>query len=262
MTTQNEFKQGEFCWIELSTKDVSQAKKFYGELFGWSFDDMPAGPGMTYSMAKLDGKHVGGLFEMGAEMAKMMPTAWASYISVGDVDAITAKAEASGGKVMKPAFDVMDVGRMSVVADPTGAVFCLWQEKKGNRTMVKGEPGSLCWNEVFTTNVDRAGAFYRDVLGYGLEPHDMGPMGVYTLLKAPGVKDSVGGMMPMPKEMQGVPSHWLAYIAVTDVDASTKKATDLGAEVMAPPMDIPNIGRFSIVADPGGAAIALYKNAH
>jgi uncharacterized protein len=69
-------------------------------------------------------------------------------------------------------------------------------------------------------------------------------------------------MMQMPPNMKGVPSNWVAYFAVTDVDASTKKTNDLGGKTVVPPMDIPNIGRFSIVADPQGAVFALYTNAH
>ncbi|MBX3228875.1 MAG: VOC family protein [Labilithrix sp.] len=262
MTTFTEHKQGTFSWIELATKDAAQAKKFYGELFGWSFEDMPAGPDLIYSMCNIGGKHVGALYQMGAEMAKEVPPHWDSYVTVNDVDATTKKVAPAGGKVVKEPFDVLDVGRMSVVQDPTGATLCLWQAKKHIGASIKDDPGTLCWNEVYTSNVDRAGKFYSEVLGWKLDPVDMGPMGVYTLFKAPGVEDSVGGMMGITKDMGDVPSHWCAYIATNDVDASAKKATDLGGTIMVPPTDIPNIGRFSIVSDPGGAMFALYKNMH
>jgi predicted enzyme related to lactoylglutathione lyase len=261
MATRDSYKQGEFSWIELTTTDAAAAKRFYGGLFGWTFDDSPIGPDMTYTMVKVGTHHVGGLFQMGAQM-KGMPSHWMSYVTVGNVDEITKTALASGGKVMKEPFDVMDAGRMAVVQDPTGATFAFWQPKKHPGAGMKNELGALCWNELYTTNADAAGKFYIDVLGWKTDNVDMGPMGTYTLFKVAGETSNVGGMMPMPPSMKGVPSNWLAYILVEDCDASTKKANELGGKTLMPPMDIPNIGRFSVVQDPTGAAIALYKNAH
>jgi predicted enzyme related to lactoylglutathione lyase len=213
-------------------------------------------------MAKLgEGKVVGALYQMGKSEAAM-PAHWSSYVTVTNVDETTKKVVPAGGKVMKEPFDVMDVGRMSVIQDPTGAALCLWQAKKHIGVTVKDDPGALCWNEVYTSNTDRAGKFYSEVLGWKLEPHDMGPHGVYTLFKAPGTESSVGGMMGITKDMQGVPSHWCAYIATNDVDGSAKKVTDLGGKIVVPPQEIPNIGRFAIAQDPSGAVFALYKNAH
>lgn len=262
MATYTEHKHGTFSWMELASKDAAAAKKFYGGLFGWTFDDMPAGPDMIYSMCKIGDKTVGALYQMGADMAKAMPPHWASYVSVTDVDATTKKVEGAGGKVMKEPFDVMDVGRMSVIQDPSGGTMCLWQAKKHIGAQLKGDAGTLCWNELMSSNIDRAGKFYSDVLGWKLDPKDMGPMGMYTLFKLDGADNGVGGMMAIPKDMASMPSNWVTYIASDDVDASAKKVTELGGSVVVPPQDIPNIGRFAIVSDPGGATFALYKNAH
>jgi predicted enzyme related to lactoylglutathione lyase len=273
MTTFTEHKHGTFSWIELATKDAEAAKRFYGGLFGWTFEDMPAGPGMIYSMAKLDGKVLGALYQMNTkpegQMATSgpaqgaMPSHWASYVTVDDVDARTKKVAAAGGKVMKDAFDVMDVGRMSVVQDAGGGTLCLWTAKKHIGAHVKDVPGTLCWVELYSNNVDRDGKFYVDLFGWKTDAHDMGPMGTYTLFKTDAdPKSGVGGMMAMPPNLKGAPNFWLAYLATDDVDASTKKVKDLGGKVKMEPMDIPNIGRFSVVEDPTGAAFALYKNAH
>lgn len=261
MTTS--YDHGTFSWAELSSTDANAAKKFYGGLFGWTFDDVPMGKGELYSMAKQGDKTVCALYTMGAEM-KGVPVHWGSYVTVNDVDATTKKVAPAGGKVVKEPFDVMDVGRMSVVQDPTGALLCLWQAKKHKGADVLGDvPGSLCWNELYTNNVDRAGKFYVDVIGWKTKAVDMGPMGVYTLFnRGNDEKRNAAGMMNMPPNMKGAPSHWLAYFSTDDVDASTKKAKSLGGKVLMDPMDIPNIGRFSIVQDPQGATFALYKNAH
>lgn len=263
MPTITSYKHGTFSWVDLHTTDAAAAKKFYGELFGWTFDDMPAGPGMTYTMCKLNGETACALYRMG-DNEKGAPPHWASYVTVDDIEETTRKAAASGGKVIEQPFDVMDVGRMAVVQDPSGAVICFWQAKKHIGATVKNEPGALCWNELYTTNVDAAGKFYTSTLGWQTEAVDMGPMGTYTLFQHPGQgKDgNAGGMMAMPPNMKGAPSHWLAYFLVADADAATKKAESLGAKTLMPPTDIPNIGRFSIVQDPQGAVLALYKNAH
>lgn len=262
MPTIARYEQGEFSWVDLGTTDSDGAKKFYGSLLGWTFEDMPAGPGMIYSMAKLGEQTVGALYQMGQDM-KGMPPFWMSYVTVDDVEARTKKVSAAGGKVHKEPFDVMDVGRMSVVQDPTGAVLALWQPKKMAGASVKNEPGALCWNEVFTTDVEQARRFYVDTLGWKTQSIDMGPMGTYTLFNRDGTKNTnVGGMMPMPPNMKGTPPHWLAYFLVTDCDASTKKVGELGGKTMSPPMDIPNIGRFSVNQDPQGAVFALFTMGH
>ena len=262
MPTKTKYEHGQFSWVELSTTNADSAKKFYGELFGWKFDDQPAGPDMIYTMCQIDGKPVCALYNMSAEM-KGMPPNWGSYITVADVDAVAKKVTANNGKLLKEPFDVMTFGRMAVAQDPSGAVINFWQAKEHIGAHVQKETGTLCFNELYTTNVDAAGKFYTNVVGWKTQSHDMGPMGVYTLFNRPGDdKNNVGGMMAMPPTMKGVPSHWLAYFAVPDVDAYTKKAQSLGGNVMVPPTEIPNIGRFAVVTDKEGAAFALYTNKH
>ncbi len=113
--------------------------------------------------------------------------------------------------------------------------------------------GTFCWNELITTDVDKAGEFYSSLLGWerAAMPGDM----PYTLLKADG-KDA-GGMMARMPEMGDIPSHWMAYITVENTDEAAKKVTELGGKVVCPPTDIPNVGRFTIIADPTGANVGL-----
>lgn len=261
MPTKTKHDHGTFSYAELATSDSAGAKTFYGGLFGWTFDDSPIGPDMIYSTCMIGKDIACAMYPKGKEM-EGVPTHWGSYITVDDVDAMTKKVVANGGKVIKEAFDVMDFGRMSVAQDPTGASFMMWQAKKHIGATVVNEPGALTYNELYTTNVDAAGKFYCQTFGWTTEAMDMGPMGTYTLFKRPGEKSNAGGMMPMLPNMKGVPSNWLVYFLVADCDASTKKVGELGGKVMMPPMDIPNIGRFSVVMDPQGAAFALFKMGH
>ena len=260
MPTKTKYEPGQFSWVELGTTDAAAAKKFYGGLFGWTFDDMPAGPDMVYTMCKLGNHHACALYKMGGD-TKGVPPHWLSYVTVENADAITAKAKQNGAKVMKEAFDVMDVGRMAVITDPTGAHLAVWQPKKHIGAGIWGDPGAIIWNELFTNNVDAAGKFYAQTFGWKTKAVDMGPMGTYTLFSKDDSKEGGrGGMMAIPASMKGAPSNWLAYFAATDVDAQAKKAQELGGQVLSPPMDIPgNIGRFAIVRDPQGAVFALFK---
>ncbi len=252
--TQMEPAPGSFCWAELATTNGPGAKKFYSELFGWTTHDSLIGPDMVYTMLKLDGKDVGALYQKG-EMMKDVPTYWASYISVADADEIAAKARSLGGTVMKEPFDVFDVGRMAVITDPTGATFCIWQPGKHKGFGVKGEPNSVSWNELLTTDTRRASDFYTKLFGWVDKTH--GESMPYT--EFINGDTHAGGMMQIQPQMGPAPPHWGIYFAVSDCDATFQKAISLGAQTIVPPMDIENVGRFSTIRDPQGAVFSIIK---
>lgn len=249
------YAPGTFCWVELGTTDSQAAKKFYTELFGWNFADSPVGPDMVYTMLKQDGKDVGGLYQMGSEM-QGVPPHWLSYVSVANADDAAAKAKELGGTLLKDPFDVSTVGRMAVIQDPTGAVFALWQAGTHNGAGVCNVPNSFCWNELGTRDVSKAGDFYTGLFGWGKNVQQMGPMTYTSFMNG---ERPAGGMYEPPPEMGEVPPHWLVYFAVADTDAMVAKATELGGKVIAPPMDIPETGRFAIIQDPQGAAFGIIK---
>jgi uncharacterized protein len=123
--------------------------------------------------------------------------------------------------------------------------------------------GAFCWNELATTDLEAAQTFYRELLGWEIQESkatqcEGAPEGatmVYNEIVVAG--QHVGGMYKMGAEMAGAPSHWIAYVAVEDVDAKAQKVSELGGKIIVPPMDIPNVGRFSVINDPTGAAISL-----
>jgi len=246
---------GTFCWVELGTTDGEAAKKFYTELFGWGFMDIPMGPGGVYTMLTQDGKEVGALYTMPSEMTSQgIPPNWLSYVLVESADESAAAAKSLGGTLFKEPFDVMDVGRMAVIQDPTGAVFAIWQAGTHKGAGITGVPNSLCWNELTTSDVARAGDFYTGLFGWGKNVQQMGDMTYTSFMNG---ERPAGGMYEPPPA--GVPPHWLAYFAVEDTDAMVKKANGLGASTVTPPMDIPDTGRFAILEDPQGAAFAIIK---
>jgi uncharacterized protein len=251
------YAPGTFCWVELGTTDAAAAKKFYTELFGWTFTDSPIGPDMVYTMLKLDGKDVGALYQLGTEMtAQGIPPHWLSYVSVTSADDTATKAKEAGATLMKEPFDVFTVGRMAVVQDPTGAVFALWQAGTHHGAGVVNAPNSHCWNELGTNDTAKAGDFYTTVFGWTKDVQQMGPS-EYTMFK--NGDRPAGGMYQLPPDMATVPPNWMVYFAVADCDAAAEKAGSLGATTIMPPTDIPNIGRFSMLLDPQGAAFAIIK---
>jgi predicted enzyme related to lactoylglutathione lyase len=217
---------------------------------------MPAGPDMVYTMTQRDGTTATGLYQLTEEMKSQgIPPNWLSYVSVANVDETAAKAKSLGATIAKEPFDVMEVGRMAVIEDPTGAVFALWQAKSPQE-MIVNEPGGFCWNELYTTNIDKAGKFYTELFNWSSETADMGGM-QYTSFK--NGDRPAGGMMAITKEMGEVPPHWLAYLAVEDTDAAVEKIKTLGGNVVVPPTDIPDVGRFAVALDPQGAVFSVIK---
>jgi uncharacterized protein len=251
-----EYKPGTFCWIELGTTDSAAAKTFYTQLFGWEYEDHPMGPGMVYTMLKLNGKDIGALYELMPEMkAQGVPPNWLSYVSVNNVDETAEKVKAEAATLLKEPFDVMTEGRMAVVQDPTGAVFALWEAKNHPGSAVGMVPNSVCWHELATHDPQEAEEFYSNVFGWSSEAFP-GPL-EYIIFKTG--EEGVGGMYKITPEMGPLPPHWLVYFAVDDCDAKVQKATELGANVMKPAEEIPGVGRFAILLDPQNAAFAVLK---
>jgi hypothetical protein len=247
---------GTFCWIENATNDPAAMKSFYGELFGWTYTDMPMPDGSAYAMATIGGKFTCGVMQL-PDSAKAMgaPPHFAQYVAVTDAAATAEKAAALGGKVLAGPMQA-GPGTMAVLQDPTGAVLCVWQQHQSMGSFLSGEPGSLGWNELTTTDVDRAGKFYTNLFGWKPQAQDMGGL-VYTVFN--NGESPAAGMMPQPGEMAGAPSAWTAYLAVADCDGSVAKAKSLGGTVVVPPRDIPNIGRFACLTDPQGAFFAVIR---
>jgi len=217
------------------------------------------GPGESYSMFTVRGGEVGAASTQQPDERKMgVPPHWNNYVAVKSADETAKRAQELGGTVLAPAFDVMDVGRMAVLQDPTGAVFCVWEAKKHSGAKVINEPGALCWTELTTTDTTKAEAFYTALFGWTPKHSSPGAPIEYTEFSVGGVPSI--GMMAKPKEMPAhIPSYWMPYFQVSGIDATTAKARNLGAHVMVGPQDIPNTGRFTVASDPQGAVFALFE---
>lgn len=250
-----DYPPGTPSWVELSSPDPEASAAFYGQLMGWSATEPgPVEETGGYRMFQQDDRRVGGLM---GHMQEGQPTAWATYVSVADADETAGKVKAAGGSVVVEPMDVMDIGRMAFFADPTGAVFGVWQPRTFAGADLVNEPNSLCWNEVLTREAEANKAFYPQVFGWDVgHPTFEGAPESYVVWELDG--NSVGGMMQMTDDFfpPEVPPHWGVCFAVADCDATTDKARELGATVTMEPMDMP-IGRFSGLIDPQGASFTV-----
>jgi uncharacterized protein len=250
MPERSEYAPGTPSWVDIGT-DVDAAKQFYGALFGWGTQD--AGPVEEtggYGFFTKDGKLVAGY----GPQQNPGPPFWSSYVNVADLADTTQRVRDAGGTVVVDPMQVMDAGSMAVYQDPQGAFISAWQPAGHLGAQVVNEPGAFSWNELNARDVAAAKAFYPAVFGWAHETHEGGPM-PYTEWKLGG--ESIAGMLPMPPGVPDmVPSHWLVYFAVDDSDAAAAKVQELGGSVMMPGIDSP-AGKFSVVADPQGAAFAV-----
>jgi uncharacterized protein len=257
MGKRERYEPGTFCWVHLATTDPAGAKAFYGELFGWDTEDVPAGEAGAYTMMRLDGDEVCVLVELDAEQREQgVPPHWFSYVSVEDTDATASRARELGGTVFGGAFDIGDHGRMAVVQDPTGAVLGAWQPREHIGARRVNDPGCLTWNELQTHDPEPAIAFYSGLFGWETEPIEEDGKLVYVTIKNAGSMN--GGMMPMTEQHDGAPPRWLAYFTGSSCDGAVARARELGGDVLAGPLDLPN-GRIAVVRDPQGAAFALFE---
>ena len=277
MADRDRYIAGVPCWVDTSQPDPKAAVEFYSRLFGWEFVDVMEGnPDGAYFVARLRGGDV-------AAVASVAPGAppvatWNTYIWVDSADEAAEKVRAAGGTVLMEPFDAQGAGRMAVVSDPEGAVFCVWEAKQHRGAEVVNEPGSLNFNGLNTRDVAAAKKFYGAVFGwdtlslggaaemwtlsaYGdhLETGDPGMRQRMAEVGAPaGFENVVASISQIPDDQPSTPAHWNVTFAVEDADAIAAKATELGGKVVVPPFDGAWV-RMTIVEDPQGAVFIASK---
>ena len=250
---------GEFVWHDLMTRDPEAAIPFYCELFGWTVAEVDRGPKVgACKIFRRDDRDICSIIAMKKD--EPMPSHWISYISAEDVDDTATKAKDIGGLLHVPPLDVPGLGKFCVVADPKGAVFSPFRFENGCAPEAAANPaanGEFCWHELLSQGADEVGAFYSQLFGWEQRTVSMGEMGLYHLFDRNGVE--IAGMMQMPAESAGATSNWLPYLAVDDVDTATDKIKQLGGGIFVGPMDIPDVGRICVAADPTGAMFATFR---
>jgi len=256
-------------WVDTNQPDPEAAQSFYGGLFGWTFEEaMPEGSDGHYIMALVRGRPVAAI---GSTPEGAPPeAAWNTYVTVASADDAATRAEAAGGVVAMPPFDVMDAGRMAVVLDPAGAAFNVWEARASIGAEVVNEHGTLNFNGLATRDLDGVRDFYGALFGwttltlpagtfwtlraYGdeLEKETPGLREQMDQMGAPGFIDVVAMVEPIAEADTDTSPHWTVTFAVDDVDATAALVPGLGGEVIDGPVDAPFVRR-AVIRDPQGA---------
>lgn len=235
-----DFAPGSPVWVDLATTDAAASTAFYGALFGWTATEPSAELG-GYQSFTLDGRRVAGLTPMGGPI-------WMTHFSTEDAEATAASVAGHGGQVLYEPMDVADLGRLAICEDPQGAPFGLWQPGRHRGAEAVNTADALVWNELHTTDVAAASAFYTAVFGWTAAEDPAGDHD-YTVF-------SVAGRPVAGAEQQGEP-HWRVWFGAVDTDGSAARATELGATLEAGPFDIGGVGRAAVLSDPIGASFGL-----
>jgi uncharacterized protein len=273
MIKRDGYPPGVPCWVDTAQPDPDAAVDFYAGLFGWEFEErMPAGRPGRYLVAQLQGGDVAAVGSQ-PEGAPSEPV-WSTYIWVESAAEAAAKAKDAGGSIVTEPFDVADAGRMAILADPDGAVFCVWQARSHKGAQVVNAPGSWNFSDLNTPNPAAATAFYGAVFGWEATSVDLGDVS-FTMLRLPGYgdflalsdpdirarqaeqdapegfEDAVAGLVPGDG-----PSHWSVTFSVDDTDGTADRAAELGATVVVPPFDA-GPARVAVLRDPQGAVFSV-----
>jgi predicted enzyme related to lactoylglutathione lyase len=243
---------GTFSWVDLATTDAAAARSFYAGLFGWEMEESDAGDGAAYTMCRIEGDAVCGLFEIPEEMlAGGVGPTWTSYVTVASADATAARAEELGGGVVNDPLEVLDAGRMAVLRDPQGAVLAVWQPRTRIGAERVNDVGCLCMNELATSDIDAARSFYEGLFGWTTERLDTEGPPIVLARNGKTLNASLG-----PVE-EGGPSHWRPYFTVESTETAIERVRELGGRELLEPTDIFD-GSIAIALDPQDAALGLF----
>jgi predicted enzyme related to lactoylglutathione lyase len=258
MSNRDQYPPGVPCWVDTAQPDPGAALDFYGALLGWEFigpGPMPGDPPGEYHVARIRGRDVAGISSL-PPGGPALP-AWTTHVAVDSADAAADRARAAGGTVVVEPFDAPPAGRMAVLSDPDGAVFCVWQAGARHGAQVLNEPSAWAMSMLNAREADSAKAFYGEVFGWQADPFAPG----VELFRLPGY---VGGEpeQPVPRDVvavlasgEGLPV-WSVDFWIDDAESAAARATELGGSVVVAPREIPGFLN-TVIADPAGAVLSL-----
>ena len=243
------------------TADPAKAKAFYDHVLGWTISDQSDQPGMDYRMiAVAPGDFAGGVLALSQDNRDggAFPT-WLMYVGVDDVDATAEKIAAKGGAIHMAPFDIADVGRAAMVADPQGNPFYIMRGSSPADSTAFAEQaiGKCCWNELTTADQAAAGAFYTDMFGWTYPDRmPMGELGDYVFVQA--ADTTIGAMMNTPPN---TPTGWQFYFRVPDIHAAHDRILAAGGIVHHGPTEVPDGDMIVVASDPEGVRFGAVARA-
>ena len=239
---------GAFTWMDLSVPGLEGAKRFYQYVFGWEYHDLGAVFG-HYRYALMHGRAAAGIGQSPPYMP--MSSVWTVYLASVEGDA--ERVQALGGQVIVETMTVGDAGRMTVCADPAGALFGLWQPINFIGAAVEGEHGGLAWSEVITRDAAATCDFYGKL--FGLTAHKLEGQEYFIMQRG---EEMFFGVLQMDEQWGDRPPHWMGYFAIDNTDAALERVIAAGGSIGAPAFDTP-YGRIAVIVDPYGATAGIVQ---
>ncbi len=244
------WEPGTPAWVDISVTDLERSQAFYGELFGWEFTASDPEYG-GYCNAMLDGELVAGMAPPMQGMEEP-PHFWTTYLAVADAEEVMGRATAAGAQPVMPPMKIGSFGTMALAADPTGAVFGLWQSDEHTGANRANEPGSLVWSDAMLSDLEAGKQFYADVFGYHYQDVSLGETPYAMAALEPDGRPVCGLGQIEPAR----PPHWSVNFAVSDADQAVERVRSAGGNVIAEPFDF-EFGRMAVLAGPDGEIFSV-----
>ena len=241
---------GKFVWRELLTEDREAVEGFYGELFGWTFQktDLP-----EYKLILHQNRPIAGMVSAGEDTKDINESQWVSLLSVPNVDDAVGKVRGSRGQVHVEPVDISPRGRIAVVSDSQGALLGFVRAANGDPPDRDPSMGEWLWTELWTDDVDKAVAFYGNLVDY--EPEKIKEERDYTVMRRSGLPRA--GIAR--KESKEIRPHWVPYVRVDNARAVAERVDALGGTVVIAPRDDIRDGTVALILDPSGAVLAVQQ---
>jgi predicted enzyme related to lactoylglutathione lyase len=247
---------GKVVWADLVTPDLAAAERFYGGLFGWTFQTIHTGDS-DYAVALADGRPVGGLFQKSIASGEQRQSAWLTFLAVNDVDGAKRAALAHGAKLVSDSKSYPARGRQAVLSDPDGAVFAILASSSGDSPDFLAEPGEWIWSSLLSHDPGAAAAFYQQVFSFD----------AFDLASDDGLEHVIlssddfarASVNSLPADSKRRHSHWLNFIRVVDTVGMAAKVVASGGRVLVDPHVDRHGGQVAVVADPAGAPFGLME---
>lgn len=244
---------GKFVWADLVTDDVPAARKFYAQLFGWTFRDLG-----NYTIAGNAERPLAGLFQL--ERPKDRPEAkprWFAYISVPNVERAQKAVTKAGGRVVAAAKKIPDRGEQAVFADPEGVLFGAVKSSSGDPEDFLADPGDWVWIQLLSRDGRKAAEFYRDLAGYEIvENTTTNSLSDYVLVSKGYARATV---RTIRQDHQKIQPAWLPFVRVKSIGDCVTRVGELGGKVLLRPSDQLLNGKLAVIADPTGAEVGVLE---
>jgi predicted enzyme related to lactoylglutathione lyase len=243
-------------WAELVTPNLDAAQRFYGGLFGWTFQSV-GGAGAEYVVALSDGRPVAGLVEKPISVADRHQSAWLTFFAVRDVDAAKRTALAHKAKLIVDAVTYKMRGRQAILADPEGAVFAILASSSGDAPDYLAAPGEWIWSSLHARDPEKEASFYQNLFGYDVFDAGSADGLEHLILSSDDYARASANSFPETSDRRH--AHWLDFIRVGSAIKMTAKAVSLGGRVLVEPRTDRHGGMVAVVADPAGAPLGLME---